>query len=798
MARISVSLSGIERTLLNRLSESESAVTLHTLRLAAGKKILAPQDNPSTFLRLSNLQSQLSLVTTTLSNVTAASSRLSQARTNAAAIHDQLDAIRTVLIDPDSNLDAAHRTAAQAEIDEALQQINTLATDDIDGRRLLDGSANYQISGRNAAQVRDLRVYSTGANGQIVAAKQAELTYTGTSRYAAADATIRITGNSGTSSTITISTDDTLEAVAAKINAQQTTTSVTATVEDNTLTLTSAAYGSSRKAAVTVLSGTFTTSGGDGAGTAYGTDVVYGTTPAVSGSVLQAATQAELLYTGSAGKTTAAATFTLTGKRGSDSITVALDEDLDDVAQKINDVSYKTGITAAVDGDELTLTSVDYGTNATVNVTVSSGTFTTTGGNGDGTANGTNATARLNGITYTGNTLAQAAEIRHREKTGLIAHNATVRVTCALGSADIVMTTGQTLAQVAGNINTQTGTTGVRATVDGNDLVLLSTDRGAEAEARIEVLSGTFDTVDDYTAATKAELTYTGTEGRLTDAASFRLTGSLGSFDFAFADDTSLADVRTAINAESATTGVEAYVDGDQLYLRSATSGSSALVAVSLATNFAVTGGNGSGTAQGTNATAEASGQAATTGKTNVDGNRFTVYENSTHYEIEFAGGFSGDFHTMTVEGGGLSFALSPSLYGRSSLSIPSLQIAQLGTLSGNLSQILSGGASSGLGDNTARAIRIVDEALGQLQQTEGLLTGYFNSGITSASTLLDDLQDQLNDAIAETDGYNKDEEETLLSDSEALAANAQASLSLLYDQRMGMVRMLQHIAGLD
>lgn len=692
MPRITATLSGIERTLLDCLSQSQSDVTLHNLRLAAGKKVLSPQNDPSTFLKLSNLQSQLSLVHTTLANVTAASNRLTQARTNASSIHDQLDTIRELLTDPDSNLDNAHRAAAQARIDEALQAINTLATSDIDGRRLLDGSANYRVYGRNAAQVRDVRVYSTGANGQSVAAKQAELTYSGTSRYASANATIQITGNSGTSSTIAISTDDTLEAVAAQINAQHATTGVSATVQDNTLKLVSDAYGSSRKAAVHVLSGTFTTSGGDGAGTAYGRDVVYGTTPAVSGTVLQAGTQASLAYTGAAGKTTAAATFTLTGRLGSDTITVTLDEDLDDVAKAINAVSYKTGITAAVDSDQLTFTSVDYGIKASAAVTVSSGTFNTTGGNGDGTANGTNAVARINGITYSGNTLAQPAEIRHREKTGLMAHDATVRVTGALGSADITMTTGQSLSTVAANINAQVDTTGIRALVDGNDLVLRSTDRGADAQASVEVLAGTFDTVG----------------------------------------------------------------------------------------------------------TAEASGQAEVSGKTNVDGNRFTINENGTHYEVEFAGGFSGDFQTMTLEGGALQFALSTSLHGRSTLALPSLQTAQLGGLSGNLSQIAAGGTSAGLGDNTAQAIRIVDEALGQVEQTEGLMTGYFNSGVTSALELLSDLQDTLDDSIAQTDGYNEDEEETLRSNAEALVANAQASLSILYDQRQLMVQLLQHIAGLD
>ncbi len=95
-----------------------------------------------------------------------------------------------------------------------------------------------------------------------------------------------------------------------------------------------------------------------------------------------------MLYTGSGGQTRSAATFTLTGKLGSTSISVLPDEDLDDVAAKMNDASHQTGVVASVDGDELTLTSVYDGFANEIAVAVSDGSFAVTGGNGDGTANG--------------------------------------------------------------------------------------------------------------------------------------------------------------------------------------------------------------------------------------------------------------------------------------------------------------------------------------------------------------------------------------------------------------------------
>ncbi|NUQ62514.1 MAG: hypothetical protein HUU20_08500 [Pirellulales bacterium] len=476
MTRISVSLSGIERTLVNRLAEADAAVKLHSLRLTTGKKVRTPRDAPSTFLALSGLQSWLGNVKSAVANVAAASSMITKTQTAVAQIRTQLGAIRTELVkDEARSLTPAERSAAQGGIDEAIVQINALAGAEIDGRLLLDGSADYSVSGRDPAQVSSLRVYSTG------------------------------------------------RATAA------------------------------------------------------------GWQPEISGSVLEAATQAQLVYTGSGGKTTAAATFTLTGKLGSAAINVALNEDLDDVATRINDVSHKTGVVASVDGDELTLTSVYYGAAAEVAVSVSDGAFAVTGGNGDGTANGDDAVARINGILYTA-------------------------------------------------------------------------------------------------------------------------------------------------------------------------------------------GGNG---------------------------NRLAINQNGFHFDIEFAAGFTGDLETMTVDGGGLTFALLPSLYQRSGLAVPGLHAASLGGVSGKLGQIFSGGTYSGLDANTSRAIRIVDEAIGQLDMIGGRIDGYFNASITSSSNLLSEFQEDLEDSIVETDGYNEDEEYLLLEKSQSLADNARTSLSVLYEQRMKMVELIEHLAGL-
>ena len=476
MGRIGATLSGVERALLNRLAESNAAITLNNFRLATGHKINAPADNPTAFVELALLRSQLTSVTATLSNVTAASSLVSKAQLALDQIHENLDLIRSkALEDEDQTLTANERAENQAAIDAAIVEINRLAASDAGGRRVLDGSANFRFSGLNASQVADLRVYST-------------------------------------------------ETV----------------------------------------------------------DEVNGTSPAISGSVDTAATRATLAHDAGGATIAANATFTLSGSRGSASISVTTADTLSDAAGRINLKSHQTGVTATVNGTTITLSSIDYGTGAIVGVEVTSGAFAVTGGNGDGTANGTNAVATIN-------------------------------------------------------------------------------DREITAD----------------------------------------------------------------------------------------------------------------------------------------DGNRFTVNQGGYFYTIEFQGGFTGDFHTIEIGPGALEFALSPG-GAPAVLAIPGVQAARLGGISGTLDQIASGGAYAGLDTNTSRALRIIDEALGDVTRIEGAVNGFSDATISSSAALMQSFQTNFQDSIDAIDKVDDNEEELLRTKNEILAANAVAGLAILAQQRMSIVDLIKQIAGLN
>jgi flagellin-like hook-associated protein FlgL len=301
--------------------------------------------------------------------------------------------------------------------------------------------------------------------------------------------------------------------------------------------------------------------------------------------------------------------------------------------------------------------------------------------------------------------------------------------------------------------------------------------------------------------ATQADLTYTGNaSNQVTAAATFTLTGERGSQVISVTTGEALSTVAAQVNQYSHDTGITAAVDeiAHTLTFTSVDYGSSAIVDIDVSSGtFVVTGGDGSGHDAGVNASAVINGQTISSSSNNVNGNRFTVSENGMTFEIEFQEGFTGAFDTITVEGDALKFALSTSLGNTSALAITPVFAANLGGPSGTLDQLFSGGSLSGLGNNTSQAIRVVDEALGKITRVNGNVDGFYNAAITSSSNLLTDMQTQLGDSIDSIDLVD-DEEETAISDYyQALADNAVSALTIVNQQRMSIVLMIQDIAGL-
>ncbi|MEX2188609.1 MAG: flagellin hook IN motif-containing protein [Pirellulales bacterium] len=296
--------------------------------------------------------------------------------------------------------------------------------------------------------------------------------------------------------------------------------------------------------------------------------------------------------------------------------------------------------------------------------------------------------------------------------------------------------------------------------------------------------------------ATRAALTYNGSAGNIGSGdATFTVGGKRGSASFSVTDGQSLESVAAAVSAESHNTGVTASVAGSALNFVSVDYGSNADVRIAATTGtFAPTGGDGNGTGYGTDAELTINNRSVI-----ADGNRATYIEGGTHVSIELTAGFTGALDDIALaDGGKLTFALSPDLASTVSLALPSLAPELLGGPSGTLADLTTGGAVGGLAANTSQAIRIVDEALGDLDRVSGRVDGFNDAAVASSSSLLAAWKTDLEDSIQEINGVNDAEEVQLQAHHLALADNALAGLAILQQQRSGIIEILRQAAGLS
>ncbi len=301
--------------------------------------------------------------------------------------------------------------------------------------------------------------------------------------------------------------------------------------------------------------------------------------------------------------------------------------------------------------------------------------------------------------------------------------------------------------------------------------------------------------------AGRAELNYSGKDGsRVKDTAVFDLTGNGGTARIVAYKNESLDNLRDRINQETANTGVTATVRGDDLILNSTGVGSDAAIAVNvLFGRFDVTGGNGNGTANGTDATAVINGQ-------NLTGtvNRFSFSDNYGRYTMEFAAGFTGDFdpiqvqnnYSVTAGTSEVSFTVSADLSQQATLSITAVNAQSLGGETGYVDQIASGGSKSGLGAHAADAVRIADEALADLAAVETSVSTFSAVTLASTESVLTSMRTNLEEGIASINSVNEAEEAANLSRQMLLVENSKYALSMFAQQRMSLVSLLSDLAS--
>ncbi len=209
---------------------------------------------------------------------------------------------------------------------------------------------------------------------------------------------------------------------------------------------------------------------------------------------------------------------------------------------------------------------------------------------------------------------------------------------------------------------------------------------------------------------------------------------SRGTTELTFANNTTAADIRTAINAVVELTGVSAAASGAVTLLRSRDFGTDAYVSVDVisgqqtgGTQVMQTYGAGTTTAKdyGADYSASINGTSAI-GKGKV----LTIRTSMLDAEIELsnAAALSTATETFYITGGGADFAIGPSVdaVGLESIGIQSVAPSQLGNpTDGFLNSLKSGGANALSGDNLYTAQGILDASIKDITTLRGRLGAF-------------------------------------------------------------------------
>jgi hypothetical protein len=543
---------------------------------------------------------------------------------------------------------------------------------------LLYGRLKNTIGGARSANG------ATGEVTDVAAAQAARLEIVGgAGATATTTATLSVEGSRGRL-LVQLKAGQSLETVARQINRHTRSTRIVAGVTGNNLVLSSLEIGRQGQLRVEQLSAegqSYVSGVNDGQVSLF--QVLAqpaGGSETLAGTLVSTAQQANLRYLGASGAVVAAdASFLLHGDDGTVTVEITAGESLATVAERINAKSATIGVTATVEGDDLLFQSTAAGGAATVQVELDDATYanTTEGVNASQLASFEVNSVEPGEHVLTGSVVqaAEQAELTLRGTTGgTVIDGATFELRGAAGAATISITAGELLSDVADRINTLTGSTGVQATVSGNDLIFRSVNVGSAETVEVELqaidyhttVSGTnsqqltgFQVQSFTTGATEtlngsitqaagtAQLMFSGNIlGLVNRNATFTLTGSNGSTSISVNRLDTLQSLVNSVNAATTTTGVRATKQGNTVIFESTGVGSAALVQINTTNGqFPVSGGDGNGLANGADAVAVINGQTVT-----ASGNQFNFSTALGSYAFTAVQGYTGSLSPITIQ----------------------------------------------------------------------------------------------------------------------------------------------------
>ncbi|WP_285275208.1 flagellin hook IN motif-containing protein [Halopseudomonas bauzanensis] len=545
------------------LSGSTNALSTSLERLASGSQINSAKDDAAGLQISNRLTNQINGLNVAVKN---ANDGVSIAQTAEGAMQESTNIMQRMrdlaLQSANGSNSDTERAALQQEFSSLSGELTRISeTTAFGGKKLLDGSmgnTSFQIgsnanetvsfglssvsasalkgsysSAKVSGEASTLSAAVTGAANKFApsTAKGAEISTVGATNASTIDTTAAgfVAANEGKLATaaagdltlngtdIALAEGDTVEAVVGKINAQSSTTGVTAAINENDELVLSSANS-------------FDVAGDTATVAALGL-----TTVAAAGSVDSAFTLPE-------------ASGTITLNVGGTSTAIDLDADSNGklegaggVIEAINAKTTKTGVTA----------SVDAATGALKLQGTSAFTITGAGNNTGLVADATGAPPRTS-VTGTEN-------LRDAQFSGTAGN---ISIGSAGTTTDIAVATGDTLAEVAEKINQETGTTGVTATVNAQGGLSLSSQVDFNIDAT--ATSGELNLTAGASTDKLVEAGVASNGGAAKDG-SFKLNDV--SISFNKGDD--IAAVMKSINDQTANTGVTASQKDGRLVLSS-------------------------------------------------------------------------------------------------------------------------------------------------------------------------------------------------------------------------------------
>ncbi len=266
MTRINTNISSLQAQ--RSLSRNNTDLSMRMQRLSTGLKVNAGKDGPAALIASENMRSEIAGIKQAIDNSARASNVINTAEGALAEVSSLLLQVQSLTSEAANTgaLSQEEIEANQLQVDAILGSINRISNStQFNGRQLLNGQLDYQLSGVVASQAVDVKVHaaklpdngSMQVNVQVTgSAETARITYSGATT-SNTNTTLEVGGALGVEQ-ISFGSSTAISAVAFAINQLTAATGVSATVSGTFLHIDSTSYGSKKFVTVEAIAGTFT------------------------------------------------------------------------------------------------------------------------------------------------------------------------------------------------------------------------------------------------------------------------------------------------------------------------------------------------------------------------------------------------------------------------------------------------------------------------------------------------------------------------------------------------------------